>query len=470
MEIVANGAAKVKTGWAAHRMNGQQRGENRRRWGRVALACVALLLATACARPSLELPSFNPPWRGEPADSAPAAAPTTLRVLGWPGAAADDERLRTLLAAWPDDSATLDLADDHGGDYEAALRDVLRGQASADVLFVDAFRLPDLVRDGALLPAENKLVDGDDFYPPLRNAFTVDGTIYCLPREARTLALVHRPDLLAEAQQRQTEGETLDAPSEAWTWDELAAAALAMAGVNNEYYTTFGLAVGADLSRWWPIFWSAGGQFLADDGRSLAVAGEAGDSEAGLAATSYLVDLVRGGAAVRPATQLDAWAGETLAEGRAVMTMEGNWIIPWLQANHPDVPFAITPLPQGDAGRSSTAFTSCYAVSSTTTQLEAAWSLVNYLNQAEHLLAITESGYAMPARKSLRDAWLAQHPVQQPFLDALAYARLWQMPPGFRPVVEAGNDALDQAMDGRIPPADVLGVVESVGNEILGRE
>ena len=342
---------------------------------------------------------------------------------------------------------------------------MLRGQSTADVLFIDAFRLPDLVQDGALLPAENRLADAADFYPLLRDAFTLDGQAYCLPREARTLALVHRPDLLAQAQQRQPEGETLASPSAEWAWGDLAAAAQSMAAVNNEYYTTFGLAVGADVSRWWPIFWGEGGRFLAEDGRRLALEGEAG-----LAATAYLVELVREGAAVRPATQLDAWAGETLAEGRAVMTIEGSWIVPWLQTNYPDVPFAVTPLPSGDAARFSTAFSSCYAVSSTSAQPEAAWALVNYLNRADSLLATTASGYAMPARQSLRDPWLAQHPAQQPFLDALDYAQIWQMPPGFDRVVEAGNDALAQSMDGRIPPEDVLSVMESVGNEILSRE
>ena len=37
----------------------------------------------------------------------------------------------------------------------------------------------------------------------------------------------------------------------------------------------------------------------------------------------------------------------------------------------------------------------------------------------------------MPARESLREGWLADHPELEPFLNGAEYAHEWQFAPGF---------------------------------------
>ena len=151
------------------------------------------------------------------------------------------------------------------------------------------------------------------------------------------------------------------------------------------------------------------------------------------------------------------------------MTIEGNWIVPFLRDQFPDVNWGVTELPAGPAGKATMAFTVCYAVPADGKNNEAAIKLVNFLTGPEGMKEWTDLGLAMPTSRSLRDHWLEKFPDLEPFLHGAEYAHPWQFRPGFQDVLDTINDGIQQAMAGSMLPEDVLLQAEEVGNEVLSR-
>ena len=160
------------------------------------------------------------------------------------------------------------------------------------------------------------------------------------------------------------------------------------------------------------------------------------DSEENRSALQYLADLFADGYAATPATLEAGWPGEAFGQGKAAMVIEGNWIVGFLAENFPDLNWAVAEVPEGNAGRATYAFTVCYGVGVESSNPDAAWQAIDYLTGPEGAAAWTAAFNVMPARQSLREGWLADHPELEPFMNGAEYAHRWQFRPGFTDVIE----------------------------------
>ena len=69
----------------------------------------------------------------------------------------------------------------------------------------------------AVAPIGDQLANPEDFYPSMRReAFTIDGTFYCPPKDFSTLALEYNKDMFDAA--------GVAYPTNDWTWTTRAAA------------------------------------------------------------------------------------------------------------------------------------------------------------------------------------------------------------------------------------------------------
>jgi multiple sugar transport system substrate-binding protein len=141
------------------------------------------------------------------------------------------------------------------------------------------------------------------------------------------------------------------------------------------------------------------------------------------------------------------------------MVIEGNWIVGALAAEYPDVNWGVVEMPEGPAGRATYAFTVCYGVAAESANQEAAWEAIDFLTGPEGAAAWTEAFNVMPARESLREGWLADHPDLEPFLNGAEYATGWQFAPGFVDVTNEFNSQFEQLITG---DTDVDGLIQSV--------
>ncbi len=410
------------------------------------LLAVALLLAACPAQPVAP---------AAPAAAEQPAAPgvINLQLMGWASSDAENVRLQEVVDGWnaanPDIQVTLNLVPD----YDTKLQTSLAGGAPPDIFYVDSFRLPDLVAAGALLPIGDQMTDVDDFYPSLREAFTVDNVFYCPPKDFATLALEYNTDLFDAA--------GLAYPTADWTWDDLRAAAEAL---TDKDAGVVGFAINPDFARWIAFLYQAGGEVTTPDFSAMTL-----NTPEALTAMEFYVGLVRDGFAA-PASDLDSgWPGEAFGKGRAAMTMEGNWIVPYLKDQFPNLKYGITELPSGPAGKATMAFTVCYGVAANGRNTEAATKVVDYLTGPVGMKAWTDLGLAMPTRQSLREGWLTMYPELEPMLSGAEYARKWQFRPGFADVLDTINSGLQEAFGGLKTPQQVLEEAQAVGEQVLAR-
>ena len=292
-----------------------------------------------------------------------------LKVWGGSSGLAEDEALTALLDAFNEQTgahAVFEAQDP----MTTALNTALAGGEPPDVFYVDSNDLPNLAVSGALAPVPaDALTDPDDIYPSLREAFTFDGTWYCPPKDFSTLGLVYDPAAL--------EAAGVAVPT---TWEELAAAA--------ETLTTdsqAGLAMGVEYPRWAVFLFQNGADLTNEDVSAITL-----DTPEAREALQFVADQYAAGHFVAPGDVDAGWAGEAFGQGKAAMTIEGNWIAGYLDAEFPDKTWAVAELPAGPAGQGTFAFTVCYGVAEIAKNPEASWALIDYLTNAQGALAWTK--------------------------------------------------------------------------------
>lgn len=437
----------------------------------VLLVIASLVLAACGGGAAPAAPAAPAPAAGEPAagaapetgstegvtETAPAEGGaegvTNLVLMGWSSSDAENARLQQMVdnfnAANPDLNVTLSQVPD----YDTKLQVSMAGGSPPDVFYVDSFKFYDLQQAGALEPLGDRIEGADDFYPNLAAAFTADGTLYCAPKDFSTLALIYNKKMFADA--------GVAEPTADWTWDDLRSAAEALTDAEQGVY---GISWNPDLARWLAFLYQAGGGITSADMSTMTL-----NTEAAKTAMDFYVNMVKDGFAAQAADLDSGWPGEAFGRGRAAMVVEGNWIVPFLSDQYPDIEFGVAELPAGPGGKATLTFTVCYAVAANGQHKDAAVRLVNYLAGPEGMKAWTDLGLAMPTRKSLEAGWLEQYPDLEPFVRGAEYAHPWQFRAGFAEVMDTINAGMQQAFAGSQTTQGVLDEGQTVGEEVMSR-
>jgi multiple sugar transport system substrate-binding protein len=410
---------------------------------RTTLLLLALaLVAAACGGGS----GFQGEQGGDQAEGGGAEGAGELELAGFASSPAEDEQLTSILEQYGEQTGTT-VTFSPSPDYDTTLQAALAGGEPPDVFYVNDNRIPDLVEAGTLAPMEDNVEGADDFYPNLLESFTVDGTVYCPPKDFSTLALQYNEDMLAEA--------GVEPPT---TWEELRAAAEALTTGDR-----VGLTLGPEYFRWGVFAEQAGGGITNDDLTEMTAA-----TDPNRTAFSYLQEMFDAGFAATP-SDLDAgWAGEAFGLERAAMTVEGNWMVASMNNDYPDLNWASAELPAGPEGKATFSFSVCYAVATNAPNPEASWDLVNYLVSPEAQLEFTQNFPVIPSRQSLADQWLEANPDLQPYVDAAEYAQPVTFVPGFQAVLDTLNDGIQGISTGNRQVDEVLEATDEAGQGLLG--
>ncbi|WP_343450133.1 sugar ABC transporter substrate-binding protein [Micromonospora oryzae] len=357
------------------------------------VAAVALLGSAACGS------GFD-----DSTDAAQSTGPASLQILIGSSGDAETKAVQAAAATWAagsGNSATVTPAQD----LTQQLGQALAGGSPPDVFYVDASRFADYASVGALEPYGDRISSPDDFYPSLRTTFTYDGKLYCAPKDFSTLALQINTDLWAKA------GLTdADVPT---TWDQLTAAARKIKAKG-----LVPLALGDTRDRIGAFLVQNGGWLVSPDGKQATA-----DTPENLAALQYVRTMLDEGLARYP-KQLDAgWSGEAFGKGKAVMTIEGNWIKGALQNDFPDVKYRVVELPAGPKGKGTLSFTQCWGVAAKSRYKEQAIRFVEAMTAGDQQMTFAKAFGVMPSRQSVRDQYTAAFPADKPFVDGAQYAQ-----------------------------------------------
>jgi len=418
-----------------------------------ALPIAIALVAAACggdddsATTVVEQPdATEAPAGTEAASDAASLAGADLSLWGWASSEVEDIELSALVDQFNTDTGA-NATFEPQPEYDTALQAALVAGEPPDVFYVDSARLPDLVDAGALAPVpDGALSDPDDIFPALVDIFTVDGTWYCPPKDFSTLGLIYDPAALADA--------GVEVPT---TWEELATAAEALTNDDR-----VGLSYGAEYARAGAFMFQADSDILTPDGTEVAI-----DSDGTREALQFLADLHDAGYAMPPADIDTGWGGEAFATGAAAMTIEGNWIVPFLDQNFPELEWAVAELPQGPSGPGTFAFTVCYGVSADAENPDQSWALVEYLTNAEGAAAWTSGFQVMPARESVTAAWLADNPELEAFANGVEYASQFQFPSGVGDLEGVFNENFEKLISGDETVDQLIANVVEAGQNLL---
>lgn len=274
-----------------------------------------------------------------------------------------------------------------------------------DVFYMDAGRFATYASAGSLEAYGDAFPEKDDFYPNLREAFTQDGKLYCIPKDFSTLALEINTSAWSKA------GLTdADVPK---TWEELATVAKKLTTGDQ-----VGLALGDTRDRIGAFMVQAGGWVTSKDGTQVTA-----DSPENLQALDYVKSLLASGVAKYP-KQLDSgWSGEAFGKQKAAMTIEGNWISGAMKNDFPDVKYTVAPLPAGPKGQGTLAFTQCWGVAAKSANKAAAVDFVKAMTTKDAQLGFAKAFGVMPSRQSAQADYVAQFPQDKAFIEGAAYAQ-----------------------------------------------
>ncbi|MEH0935122.1 sugar ABC transporter substrate-binding protein [Micromonospora psammae] len=366
-----------------------------RRSALAGVAALALLGTAACGS------GFDD---DENSGAAQSSGPANLQILIGSSGDAETKAVQDAAARWATGSgnqATVTPAQD----LTQQLGQSLAGGTPPDVFYVDAARFADYASVGALEPYGDKISNSGDFYESLRTTFTYDGKLYCAPKDFSTLALQINTELWTKA------GLTdADIPT---TWDQLTAAAKKIKASGQ-----VPLALGDTRDRIGAFMVQNGGWLLSKDGKQPTA-----DTPENLAALTYVKSLLTEGLARYP-KQLDAgWSGEAFGKGKAVMTIEGNWIKGALQNDFPNVKYKVVPLPAGPKGQGTLSFTQCWGIAAKSRYKEQAIKFVEAMTAGEQQLTFAKAFGVMPSRQSVREQYVAAFPADKPFIDGAEYAQ-----------------------------------------------
>ncbi|MEU7653798.1 extracellular solute-binding protein [Micromonospora taraxaci] len=358
------------------------------------LAAVALLGSAACGS------GFD----DSSGDTAQSSGPASLQILIGSSGDAETTAVKEAAAKWASGSgstATVTPAQD----LTQQLGQALAGGTPPDVFYVDAAQFADYASVGALEPYGDKISNSGDFYESLRTTFTYDGKLYCAPKDFSTLALQINTDLWAKA------GLTdADVPT---TWDQFTTVAQKIKAKGQ-----VPLALGDTRDRIGAFMVQNGGWLTSKDGKQPTA-----DTPENLAALEYVKTMLTTGLAKYP-KQLDAgWSGEAFGKGKAVMTIEGNWIKGALQNDFPNVKYKVVALPAGPKGQGTLSFTQCWGVAAKSKYKDQAIKFVEAMTSGEQQMAFAKAFGVMPSRQSAGEQYTSAFPADKPFIDGAAYAQ-----------------------------------------------
>jgi multiple sugar transport system substrate-binding protein len=365
---------------------------------------IVLILAfalSACGPAATEAPiATEAPATEAPATEAPAATESTdaTEAPMAEGVIEVEEGATIVFSGWGDDTEQQiyrdsierfnalypDVTVDYQpipADFQTKLKASMAGGTAPDVFYVDDQLMTAFGPTGQLLPLDDYMAEAgvsrDDFIPALLSIFTLDGQTYALPKDWGTLGLVYLPEAFADA--------GIDEPTADWTWDDLKAAADAIAAKGT--YT--GFCQGADWARFAPFAFGAGGAYANEDFTTAMV-----DSPEVIEAASFIANMKEEGSLVTAADVGAGWCGEAIGKKLVAMTYEGGWMVNYMRTDFADVEWAAVPLPTGPQGKADVIFTNGIGVNAATQYPRAAAAFAIFVTGRENQGEIVETGFA----------------------------------------------------------------------------
>lgn len=323
------------------------------------------------------------------------------------------------------------------GTYYPKVLTMLASGTAPDVLYLDILYFkPFLAKRKILRPLNDFLARSatrsEDFLPSLLAAFREGQTLYGLPKDFNTLGLYYNRESFDRA--------GLDAPDASWDLSRFRQAAITLTR-QDAGRKQYGFALAPDTpDRFLPIAEMFGASLFGPDGKCAIASPE------GIRALDFYAGLKRvDHAAIFPSEVGSSFSGDAFGRQDTAMAFEGSWLTPYLKTSFPGLPYGVSELPRGPAGRSNFLFTVAYVIPQSSKHAEAAWKLIEFLTSEAAQAQVT---FALPSRTAVSRKYVEDHPEYRPILEAAAYAKPYDFGPQGPRIVDRLGVALQEVLLG----------------------
>lgn len=415
----------------------------------LALAGIAALALTACS------PGSTTAGDGGDDDGG-AAEDVTITYTNFISNGGNEENLQAIVDAFEaaNPGVTVDVTTLAYPDYGTALQTDLAAGTVSDVFDLEYASYAAFQADGVL--AELTDVDASVYTPSLLEAYQTDGAQYALPSSFSDVVLFYNTDLFDAA--------GLEYPTADWTWADEQAAAEKLTDAANG---VFGDYQPISYYEFYKALAQNGGQFLADDGASVAF-----NTPEGIEAAEWLIG--KSGTTMPTAEQgagTPDYDSGLFTSGKLAMWHTGIWMFGTVADAGIGWDIAVEP---GNTQKASAMFSNALGVSATSEHPAEAQAFAEFLSgSADAAQVRLESGWELPpvADEAVLASYLEMgDPAnRQAVFDSLENVAL---PPVVEDVqnemVDIVNAQLTEAAAGRMTAAEALAEAETQINALLG--
>ncbi|MCL6441913.1 MAG: ABC transporter substrate-binding protein, partial [Alicyclobacillus sp.] len=342
---------------------------------------------------------------------AEAQGPVTLTLGMWSSSPAEATLVKNQVKAFEAKNPNIRVhVQVINGNYLQALQTRLASHTAPDIFYVDSSYAPTLEASGALMPLDSYIKqDGvklSAYSPALVKAFQWKGTTYGIPKDMNTLALEYNPTLLAKA--------GISAPPKTWEQFESDAAKLKAKHIAP-------LSVAIDVARYYPFVLDDGGSYF-DANKDQATF----TNSKNVAGLNFFLQNMEKGYFVQPSDQGGSWPGVPFSQGKVAFTIEGAWIVPFMQQTAPKMKWGVADFPSLNGKDTNFTYTVSYSMSATTQHPAEAAKLLFFMTGAQALKMTADSGLAIPSLTNEQSYFLKKYPNYKAFVDGVKNAVPYQ--------------------------------------------
>jgi len=357
--------------------------------------------------------------------------------------------------------------------------------------YVDTLRLPEYIENDLLWPVPDELVD-DDFDPELLAYFQRDdnellcsgssGTCktYALPRDFQTVALVMNTDLFEES------GIVPPDELQNFDWDAFREIAAMLTDAGEDVK---GVGFTTSFANWLPFLFQANGSWFDEAGMSVTL-----DTDQAREALTFYTDLVRDEYAIvvdgpgpYPGVYdegglLDMFVNEQVGMALIGPSMYHVLRIKYEQQGISEPPLKVVELPAGPTGAKATI---AYVVGFGLFREPSApaLELLEFVTSEEGMMIwfspeslglgspVPVPPTYIPARMSLRDAWMEAHPGTEAFVEGAQHLAFYQpavVPFGAMEEFDRqATEILREVLLREMPVEEAVQELQAKGDEIM---
>lgn len=341
------------------------------------------------------------------------------------------------------------------GNYPALLKTRMTAGNAPDVFYMNS----DVARDFILLHTLHSLnylkkvksFGFNKFYKSIQEGFVYKGTTYGFAKDYSTLVLWYNKSMFKSAH--------ISKPPTTWAQFTKDACKL-----TNKSKGIIGASLPADIARWLPFVYEAGGAWLNKNQNKAVI-----NSKAALSALNFYANVYKKGCATFPSDVGAGWNGEAFGREKVAMAMEGNWMTSYMQQTFPNVKWGIADLPRGPHNHlSNLNFTAAYAMWAHTPHFKQATTLMEFLAGKQGEAVWAHNVFYLPSRSDVSAPALPQG--SKAYISQVKYSHGWFFPPGFADsALTPVNNDLMKVMKGQMSPKSALSDMQSKSQHALNQ-